>query len=128
MKNGIKTKVIKIISGNRETRLTVQVADTQRKREKGLMFVGKLPENEGMLFVFSKKTYGGFWMKNTLIPLSIAFLGSDRQILKILDMEPCKGNKCPTYDPKLSYHYAIEVNLGWFDRNQIKEGDYVKFD
>lgn len=128
MNNRIKTKMIKIISGNRETRLTVQIADTQSKKEKGLMFVRKLPENEGMLFVFSKKTYGSFWMKNTLIPLSIAFLDSDGEILKILDMEPCSGNECPIYDPKLSYHYAIEVNLGWFDKNQIKAGDYVKLD
>ncbi|SOC43651.1 DUF192 domain-containing protein [Ureibacillus acetophenoni] len=128
MKNRIKTKRIKILSGNRVTGLTVQVADTQEEREKGLMFVEHLPENEGMLFVFSRKTYGGFWMKNTLIPLSIAFLDSDGEILKILDMEPCIGNECPTYNPKLSYHYAIEVNLGWFDKNQIKEGDYVKFD
>ncbi|USK68520.1 DUF192 domain-containing protein [Peribacillus asahii] len=128
MKNRIKTKMIKILSGNREIRLTVQVADTQKKIEKGLMFVGKLPENEGMLFVFSRKIYGGFWMGNTLIPLSIAFLDSDGEILKIMDMEPCKGNKCPIYDPKLSYRYAIEVNLGWFEKNQIEEGDYVKFD
>ena len=128
MNNRIKTKMIKILSVNKETTLTVQVADTQRKKEKGLMFVEQLPENEGMIFVFSRKTYGGFWMKNTLIPLSIAFLDSDGKILKILDMEPCKGIKCPTYDPKIFYHYAIEVNLGWFDKHQIKEGDYVKFD
>ncbi|CAH0305607.1 DUF192 domain-containing protein [Peribacillus sp. Bi134] len=127
MKNRIKTKMIKILSGNRETRITVQVADTQRKRDKGLMFVGKLPENEGMLFVFPVKIYGGFWMKNTLIPLSIAFLDSDGEILKILHMEPCKEDICPTYDPEISYHYAIEVNLGWFEKNQIKEGDYVRF-
>ncbi|MDQ1003614.1 uncharacterized membrane protein (UPF0127 family) [Neobacillus niacini] len=50
----------------------------------------KLPENEGMLFVFSEKTYGGFWMKNTLIPLSIAFLDSDGRILKIRDRSPVK--------------------------------------
>lgn len=118
--------MIKILSGNKEARLTVQVADTPRKREKGLMFVGKLPENEGMLFVFSEEIYGGFWMKNTLIPLSIAFLSSAGEILKILDMEPCKEDICPTYDPEISYHYAIEVNLGWFEKNQIKVGDYVK--
>ncbi|MED4531935.1 DUF192 domain-containing protein [Metabacillus fastidiosus] len=121
----LQTKMIKISSGEREIRLTVQVADTQEKIEKGLMFVEKLPENEGMLFMFSEKTYGGFWMKNTLIPLSIAFLDSDGKILKILDMDPCKEEECPAYDPELSYHYAIEVNLGWFKKNLIKEGDYV---
>lgn len=127
MENRINTKMLKILSGNRETRLTVHVADTQRKRDKGLMFVRKLPENEGMLFVFPVKIYGGFWMKNTLIPLSIAFLDWDGEILKILHMEPCKEDICPTYDPGISYHYAIEVNLGWFEKNQIKEGDYVRF-
>ncbi len=120
MRNRIKTKMIRIFSGNRTTKLTVQVADTQDKIEKGLMFVEKLPENEGMLFVFSRKIYGGFWMKDTLIPLSIAFLDTDGKILKILDMKPCIGNECPIYDPKLYYRYAIEVNLGWFEKNRIK--------
>ncbi|PGY06415.1 DUF192 domain-containing protein [Bacillus sp. AFS031507] len=124
----LQTKMIKVSSGERTTKLTVQVADTQEKRDKGLMFVRKLPKNEGMLFVFSGKTYGGFWMKNTLIPLSIAFLDSDGKILKILDMVPCKEDECPTYDPELFYHYAIEVNLGWFEKNQIKVGDFVKLD
>ena len=121
----LQTKMIKVFSGERTIHLTVQVADTPQKRDKGLMFVEKLPENEGMLFVFSGETYGGFWMKNTLIPLSIAFLDSDGKILKILDMVPCKEDFCPTYDPELSYHYALEVNLGWFEKNQIKEGDCV---
>lgn len=127
MKNKIKTKRIKILSGNRITWLNVQVADTQKKLEKGLMFVERLPENEGMLFVFSRKTYGGFWMKNTFIPLSIAYLDWDGKILKIMDMLPCKGNQCPVYNPKIYYYYAIEVNLGWFEKNCIKAGDYVKF-
>ncbi|WP_085994302.1 DUF192 domain-containing protein [Oceanobacillus senegalensis] len=126
MRNRMKT--IKILSGYRETRLMVHVSDTPRKIEKGLMFVEILPENEGMLFVFPGKIYGGFWMKNTCIPLSIAFLDSDGEILKILDMQPCQGNDCPIYNPERFYQYAIEVNLGWFEKNQIKEGDYVKFD
>ncbi|MGX6446334.1 DUF192 domain-containing protein [Neobacillus sp. K501] len=123
----LQTKIITVFNGKRTTKLIARVADTQEKRDKGLMFVEKLPENEGMLFVFPGKTYGGFWMKNTLIPLSIAFLDSDGKILKILDMVPCKEEECPTYDPELSYDYAIEVNLGWFEKNQIKEGDTVKF-
>lgn len=121
----LQTKIIKVTSGKRTIKLSVQVADTPKKRDKGLMFVEKLPENEGMLFIFSVKTYGGFWMKNTLIPLSIAFLDVDGKILKILDMFPCKEDICPTYDPELFYHYALEVNLGWFEKNQIKEGDFV---
>ncbi|MBU8792459.1 DUF192 domain-containing protein [Oceanobacillus caeni] len=128
MTNSLKTKTIIILSGYRRIKLTVHVADTPGKIEKGLMFVERLPENEGMLFVFPGKIYGGFWMKNTYIPLSIAFLDSDGQILKIMDMAPCMGDICPIYDPQVSYHYAIEVNLGWFEKNQIKEGDYVKFD
>lgn len=124
----LQTKMIKVYSGERTINITVQVADTPKIRDKGLMFVEKLPENEGMLFVFSEETYGGFWMKNTLIPLSIAFLDADGKILKILDMVPCKVDICPTYDPEIYYHYALEVNLGWFENNQIKEGDFVKLD
>lgn len=116
-------KVIEIFSGKRVTRLIVQVADTQSKREKGLKFIKHLPENEGMLFVFPTKTSNGFWMKNTFIPLSIAFLDSHGIILKILDMEPCLIGKCPTYNPGVFYHYAVEVNRGWFEINEIKEGD-----
>lgn len=116
---------IKIISAERETKLTVQIANTREKIEKGLMFVEKLPENEGMLFMYGEKIHGSFWMKNTLIPLSIAFIDSDGKILRIMDMEPCKEEECRMYDPELSYRYALEVNLGWFKRNQIKEGDYV---
>jgi uncharacterized protein len=123
--SSLQTKIIKATSGKKTIQLTVQVADTPQKRDKGLMFVEKLPENVGMLFVFSAKRYGGFWMKNTFIPLSIAFLDSDGKILKILDMLPCKEDICPTYDPELFYHYALEVNLGWFAKNQIKEGDYI---
>jgi uncharacterized protein len=127
-KASLQTKMIKVSSGGRTIPLTVQVADTPKKRDKGLMFVEKLPENEGMLFVFSAKRYGGFWMKNTLIPLSIAFLDSDGKILKILGMLPCKEEFCPTYDPEIFYNYALEVNLGWFEKNQINEGDFVKLD
>jgi uncharacterized protein len=123
--SSLQTKIIKVASGKRKIKLTVQVADTPKKRDKGLMFVEELPENEGMLFVFSGETYSGFWMKNTFIPLSIAFLDSDGKILKILDMVPCKEDICPTYDPELFYHYALEVNRGWYKKNQIMEGDII---
>jgi len=119
--------IIRILSGMKQTLLTALVADTQEKREKGLMFVKRLPEDEGMLFVFPEKVYDGFWMKNTFIPLSIAFIDSDGEILKILNMWPCLDEECPTYEPQIFYQYAIEVNYGWFERNRVREGDYVKF-
>jgi uncharacterized protein len=125
-KANLQTKIITVFNGKRTIKLKAHVADTQEKREKGLMFIETLPKNEGMLFVFPEKTYGGFWMKNTLIALSIAFLDSNGEIQKILDMFPCKEDECPTYDPEISYYYALEVNIGWFEKNQIKEGDYIK--
>ncbi|MFJ8236500.1 DUF192 domain-containing protein [Ureibacillus sp. NPDC094379] len=124
----MRKTIVRILSGMKETLLTVYVANTQEKREKGLMFVKKLPEDQGMLFVFPEKVYDGFWMKNTFIPLSIAFIDSDGKILKILNMWPCLDDECPTYHPQVFYQYAIEVNDGWFERNQVREGDYVKFD
>lgn len=120
-------RTIKFCSKNRETSLNVHIADTQSKREQGLKFVTALPENEGMLFVFPGKIAGGFWMMDTYIPLSIAFVDTDRRILKILDMLPCGGYPCPSYNPGVFYQYAIEVNLGWFERNGISEWDYVRF-
>lgn len=122
----MKMRTMEFLSGIRTTSLTVHIADTQNKREQGLKFVTALPENEGMLFIFPGRTAGGFWMMDTYIPLSIAFVDTNGRILKILDMLPCKSYPCPFYDPGVFYHYAIEVNLGWFERNRINEGDYVR--
>ena len=58
-----------------------------------------LPADAGMAFVYPEDVRGAFWMKDTLIPLSIAFYSGDGRILKILDMEPCKADPCPLYDP-----------------------------
>lgn len=123
----MKSRTIELLSGNRKTSLTVRIADTQSKREQGLKYVTVLPENEGMLFVFPGRTVGGFWMLDTYIPLSISFVDTDGRILRIMDMMPCKGPPCPFYEPGVFYQYAIEVNLGWFERNRINEGDYVRF-
>ena len=73
-----------------------------------------LPADAGMVFVFSEDHRGPFWMKDTLIPLSIAFYAGDGRILKILDMEPCDADPCPLYDPEVAYRGALEVNQGAF--------------
>jgi uncharacterized membrane protein (UPF0127 family) len=111
--------------GGNSTRsqILVQVADSSEEREKGLMGVTEMPADSGMAFVWDEPTTSSFWMKNTLIPLSIAFVGPDGRIATILDMRPCATDACPTYRAAAPYVLAIEVNAGFFDRNGIEVGD-----
>jgi uncharacterized membrane protein (UPF0127 family) len=106
--------------GNYPMKVELAIDDAQRAQ--GLMFRKSLPREEGMLFVFDEPAYQSFWMKNTLIPLSIAFMDKDGVILNILDMEP------QTEDPHVSDGaalYALEANKGWFAAKKIKPGDKV---
>jgi uncharacterized membrane protein (UPF0127 family) len=80
----------------------------------------KLPDGEGMLFVFERDEMLSFWMKNTLIPLSIAFIASDGRIMEIRNMEP--GNLDPVRSSR-SVRYALEVPQGWFDRVGLRAED-----
>ena len=107
--------------GERET-LNAWVADTPQKRALGFMGRTELPEDAGMIFVFPADHSGGFWMKNTLIPLSIAYLSASGEVLAVLDMEPCQADPCPTYDPGTPYRYAVEAGKGWFSRRQMGPG------
>jgi uncharacterized membrane protein (UPF0127 family) len=104
----------------------LEIADTREERARGLMGRPELDPDEGMVFVFEGPTSGGFWMKNTLVPLSIAFWGPDEQVIEILDMEPCRTDDCPTYEPDGSYTHALEMPQGWFERNGIEPGDKVE--
>lgn len=106
--------------------LDAEIADSPEKQQQGLMNRTSLPECSGMVFVFFEETTGTFWMKDTLIPLSIAFFDIDGKIVRILDMEPCEADPCPTYDPETTYIGALEVNQGAFDEWGIKEGDSVR--
>jgi uncharacterized membrane protein (UPF0127 family) len=103
--------------------LWVDVADDDGERRRGLMEVEHLPAEEGMAFVFDEPTSGTFWMKNTLIPLSIAFVGEDGSVVGVLDMEPCEADPCPSYGIDDPYVLAIEANQGWFEDNDIGVGD-----
>jgi uncharacterized protein len=105
--------------------LTVQIADTPDERARGLMGVTSLPPNEGMAFLFDGPTEETFWMKDTLIPLAIAFVDGER-IVAIREMVPCTGDPCPTYLPGAPYTYAVETNGGWFQGHGIAEGDRVR--
>jgi len=101
----------------------VEVADSAEERTRGLMFREGLPEDEGMLFVFDGDTTSGFWMKDTLIPLSIAFLTSDGAIIDIQDLEPLDVTLHYAPSP---HRWAVEANRGWFERNGVQVGDQVE--
>ncbi len=99
-----------------------EIARTPEEREKGLMFRKDLPDGKGMLFVFEVDERLAFWMKNTLVPLSIAYISSDGTIREILDMEPRSLAPVPS---QFSVRYALEVPRGWFGRAGVRVGDRV---
>ena len=116
-----------IIATNRgRVTFSVEIAETEKQRQRGLMFRKSLPAKAGMIFLFPSKTRGGFWMKNTLIPLSIAFYDGRGRILRILDMKPCRADPCPVYDPRVAYRGALEVNAGAFRRFGVRVGDRIR--
>ena len=92
--------------------LIVAVAETPDQRSQGLMGVTDLGGLDGMLFVFQADSEGGFWMKNTLIPLDIVFFTVDGGFVDALTMVPCVEDPCPTYRPDGSYRYALEALAG----------------
>ena len=102
----------------------VEVPKTPQEKAQGLMGRKQLGENEGMLFIFETEDYHSFWMKNTLIPLSIAFIDREGRILRIVDMEPLSLESHPPPRPIL---YALEMKKGWFSTNGIKMGDVLRF-
>jgi uncharacterized membrane protein (UPF0127 family) len=103
----------------------VEIANTMETRSHGLMYRTTLPENAGMLFVFEQDARWGFWMKNTLIPLSIGFIDSKWRLIEIRDMpiaaDPANG-PFPIYESSAPYRYALEVNQGFFQRKGITPG------
>ena len=116
--------VCKIDVNGEELNLTV--AYSPKKQEKGLMFVEKLPKNTGMIFVYDNEQFMTFWMKNTLIPLSIAFVKANGKIVNIYDMYPepyASDYSLTRYASSEKVMYAIEVPLHWFREHNIKVGD-----
>ncbi|MFH1073855.1 MAG: DUF192 domain-containing protein [Candidatus Firestonebacteria bacterium] len=114
------TKKILVI---KDKKVFVEIADTAEKRAAGLMFREKLEKNSGMLFIFKKPVKTSFWMYNTTLPLSIAFIDEKGIILQIEDMKP--KDLTPVFT-RYKVLYALEVNKGWFETNKIRIGDIVK--
>ena len=102
--------------------LYVEISYKEEEREVGLMFREKLDENRGMLFIFENERLLLFWMRNTKVPLSIAFINSKEIIVDIQDMEPMTETAHRSRFPAI---YALEVNQGWFKKHNVEIGDNV---
>jgi uncharacterized membrane protein (UPF0127 family) len=113
--------VVRTAAGERS--LTVRVADSTEERRQGLMGVRDLPANDGMAFVYDGPVSETFWMKDTPIPLAIAFVGEDGHILAVREMAPCAAEPCATYASPEPYTWAVEANSGWFSANGVAVGD-----
>jgi len=105
--------------------LWVEIADDESTRTQGLMLRREMSNDEGMLFVFEYPQPLSFWMRNTYLPLDIAFVSPDYRILNILPMKPL--DEKPRYNSAGTALYAIEVNQGWFARHGVKPGDWIRF-
>jgi uncharacterized protein len=102
--------------------IDVEVAKNQEEKAKGLMERTHLPEGQGMLFVYEKPAILSFWMKNTRIPLSIAFFDEKGVLIHTLDMKVEKGADFPVYYSAQPALYALEVPKGWFEKKGIERG------
>ncbi len=113
---------VSFVLGSTVHTLNVEIADEPHEMERGLMHRESLPHDRGMLFDFGKEVETAFWMKDTEIPLSIAFIGSDGKVLAIKDMAPYD---LTAVNPPGAYRYAVETNRGWFQENGINPGTRV---
>lgn len=108
----------------KDREIWVEVAKTPEQRAKGLMWRKNLGKDDGMLFIFEEEEYHSFWMKNTYIPLSIAFIDKDGIIVDIKEMEPLSTKSISPPKPVL---FVLEMPKGWFYKNGIKKGDIIRF-
>ena len=120
----LKTGTVTITnSDGEEVVVNAEIADTIESRQLGLMFRSSMPPDAGMLFDFQGDTTSGFWMANTILPLSIAFIQADGTIIDTLDMQPLDTSGV---DPSGVYRYALEVNQGFFRAHNINPGDKMR--
>ncbi len=124
----LKRGTVTLLDGARRVTLEVEVADTPQTRARGLMYRSWLPEYAGMLFVFESPQRLAFWMKNTWIPLSVAFIDPSWRVVDIQHMDPPQpGGEIPIYVSRQEAQYALEVNQGFFTRHGIGVGARVRF-
>jgi hypothetical protein len=114
---------LRVVGGGASVKLRVELATTERQREQGLMFRQSLKEDQGMLFLFPADGSIGFWMENTYVPLTIAYLAVDGTVLELRDGTPLDRTEL---SPKQPYRHVLEVNQGWFERHRLGVGSKVE--
>lgn len=115
---------LSLSQGGHAEHVSVQVASTEPQRETGLMWVQSMPADTGMLFVFGGDSTVGFWMQNTYIPLDIAYISAEGEVLGIVHGKPLDAT---VLDPPGPYRYALEMNAGWFEGHGLGKGATVSF-
>jgi uncharacterized membrane protein (UPF0127 family) len=111
--------------GKEVKKINIEVADNGPERQQGLMFRKSMPENEGMLFIFPEDDDQAFWMKNTIMPLDIIFINSDKQIVKIYkNTTPYSEKSLPSGKKAM---YVIETVAGFCDKFGVAEGDKINY-
>jgi uncharacterized protein len=103
--------------------IKAEIVANDATRQKGLMFRTQMGKNDGMLFVFPELGYHAMWMRNTLIPLSVAYMDDSGKILSIHEMQPQSDTTHQSAGPA---RYALEMNANWFSTHKVAAGDVIK--
>ena len=112
-------------AGDRPVTVRLEVAADPAARARGLMGRTEVPEGTGMVFLYPRDVAEAYWMKNTLVPLSIAFVAADGRVVSVAEMTPCTADPCPSYPPAGPYRYAVELPAGAFEAAGVGAGDKV---
>jgi uncharacterized protein len=107
------------------TRVSLEVAANEPARERGLSGRAQVPPGTGMVFLFPSDTTAPFWMKDTLVPLQIAFVAADGRVVSLFEMTPCRADPCTVYTPSVAYRYAVELPSGAFTAAGLGQSDRV---
>ncbi len=111
------------------TRIHLELALTDQEKALGLMYRDSLPANAGMLFVFDADASLAFWMKNTFIPLDLVWLDKEGRVVDVrANVQPCRADPCPTYEPARSARTVLEVNAGFAAAHWVKPGAVLRFE
>lgn len=118
-------KQLTLTQGKRIKKISVEIAETEKQHEYGLMFRRSLPNDHGMLFVFKDEMVRSFWMKNTLIDLSIGYFNKSKQLIDVQEMKAMSSvmqTNFQSYPSRGPAQYALEMPARWFTQNEISEG------